>query len=599
MLTHAGLKGVPSSLTLGGFDTNRFATHDVSFELDDAQSPVIALNEIAVVAQPLATSNTATGWVDNSTIVLGPTEADLFTIDSSTPFLWLPESVCLQFEKALGLTYDDNVQLYTFGNRSGQHETLVNWNLTFQFSIADLPGSSKSVSLSLPYAAFDLELSYPYPGLIATQFSAPVNYFPIRKAANATQYTIGRSFLQETYLIVHYERNNFSISQATFSQNVLQDFNLVDITRPKNSTFAGPGVPQTPTLTKADIAGVAVGVAVAFVLLIVILYLGFRLRQDHANKGYIRDKSDARGHGKKRISNNKLIRWLFCLPKPGVATEIGDSTRFTFEAPNDKEIMELPAAKDTQSELEGSTTDVPAYQEAHHKHGTNAVLAIGHDPEKPVELPYRSSARGFFEPETAPKIQFAAPAFMPNKPGNRPHLNRQDSQTTAGISSPSNTPSKRSSKDSSPIFVVSPITPREISPAFSSLDTVSRRGAWYVRDGTAGNTPHTQAAPTSHPIARSEVSEESSVSTVTKEIRRSVTRGFRPEVQINHHAARLDVSGVSEASNAPTVPNQIRQSVSRGFSWHPAQIVEYENLANSPPCSTCPSQRNEARTRQY
>lgn len=563
----------------------------MSFKLDDAQSPVVALNEIAVVAQPLATSKIATGWVNNSKTLLGPAEADLFTIDSSTPFLWLPESVCLQFEKALGLTYDDKVQLYTFSNNPSQHETLVEWNLIFQFSVADLPGPSKSVSLSLPYAALDLELSYPYPGLNATQASTPTNYFPLRKAANASQYTIGRSFLQETYLIVDYERNNFSISQATFSENALRNFNLVDITRPKNSTFAGPNAPQTPTLTKANIAGVAVGVAVAFVLLSIIAFLVFRLRQNRANQAYIRNNSDDIGKSNKTSSNNRFIRWLFRLPKSGVPTEIGNSSRFTaFEAPNDKEIMELPAGKDNQSELEGSNADVPVYEAADGKHGTNAICAIGHDPEKPVELPYRSSARGFFEPENAPKIQFAAPTFNPAKHGNWRNMTRQGSQTTAGVSSPSNTPSRKSSTGSSPMFVVSPITPREMSPAFSSLDTLSRRGAWYVANETTGSTSHARAAPTSHPVARSEVSEESNVSTVTNQVCPSVTGGFRTDLQHSHNVAGSDVSG---ESNSSTVTNQIRQSVSRGFTWQPAQSSELGNLANSPPCSTCPSQPNE------
>lgn len=526
--------------------------------------------------------------MNNKTILLESVEAELFTIDSSTPYLWLPEPICLQFEKALGLSYDNKLQLYTFGNESSRHETLVNWNLTFHFLVADSSGSSKSVTLSLPYAAFDLELNYPYPGLNATEASPPTNYFPLRKASNATQYTIGRSFLQETYLIVDYERNNFSISQATFSQDALQDFNLVDITRPKNSTFTGPEVSQTPTLTKSDIAGVAVGVAVAFVLLIIIAYLGFRLKHDHANRGYIKDRSDNNHKSKGRTSNNNLIRCLFCLPKSETPTEIGNSTRLAFEAPNDKEIMELPAGKDTHSELEGSSTDVPAYQEAHGKHGAPVIYAIGHDPEKPVELPYRSSARGFFEPETTPKVQFAAPASHPAVQGNWRLMDRHDSQTTAGISSPSNSPSKRSSKDSSPMFVVSPITPREISPAFSSLDTLTRRGAWYVANDTTSNMPYRQDAPTSHPVTRSEVSEESSASTVTNQIRQSINRGFAPGVRSDHNPAGSDVS------NAPTVTNQIRQSVSRGFSWLPAQTSEYEDLANSPPCSTCPSQRNAA-----
>jgi len=357
-------------LTLGGFDANRFISHNVNFELNDAQQPVLALNEISVTAHPLPDSKVSPEWASNSMTLLGPAEADLFTIDSTTPYLWLPESVCSQFEKVFGLVYDASVELYTFGTNSSQHEALLDWNMTFQFTVADLPGSTKTVSLSLPYAAFDLQLSYPYPGLNATDASPAVNYFPLRKAANSTQYTIGRSFLQETYLTVDYERNNFSIYQATFSQAALVDMNLVDITRPKNSTYAGPQVSKSSSLGKAEIAGVAVGAALAVILLVVIGVLLFRLRRDQKNKRYIRDRSDDRSR-KTRSSNSRFVRWLFRLPSPDAPTEIGGAAVWAFEAPDDKGVTELPE-KCSHSELEGSTTDVPAYQEADRKnHGEN------------------------------------------------------------------------------------------------------------------------------------------------------------------------------------------------------------------------------------
>ena len=479
MLMTPGLKSVPASLVLGGFDANRFEPHDHTFDLDPNQSPVVALDEITVTAQPLPSSNVSVGWPSNPLKLLGSDEANLFTIDSSTPYLWLPEEVCLEFERAFGLTYDDAVQLYTFGFNSTQHELLVDWNMTFQFAVADLPGSSNSVALSLPYEAFDLQLSYPYPGLNATQTSAPTKYFPLRKAANNTQYTLGRAFLQETYLKVDYERNNFSLFQATFSSNALADTDLVSITRPKNSTFTGPEVaPAKPILSHAGIAGVAVGSAIALISLVSLIVVCMRFRRDNVNHGYIRDYG-GEGQRRKKSSNSKFLRWVFCLPKPETSTEIGGSDRFAFEAPTGRECLELPA-KLSQSELEGSEPDTPAYTEADYKSTGKAVNAIGHDPDKPVELPYRSSARGYYEPEAASKIRLTDSAPAPVKLLRDLHgLTRQDTQTSAGISSPSNTASKRSSKEVSPTFIVSPITPTEASPEFSSLSTIARRDARY------------------------------------------------------------------------------------------------------------------------
>ena len=542
----------------------------MSFELDDAQQPVLALNQISVSAQPLPDSTTTPGWDTNSTTLLGSADADLFTIDSTTPYLWLPENVCSNFEKAFGLVYDTNVQLYTFGSNVSQHQSLVNWNMTFEFTVADLPGSSRTVSLSLPYAAFDLQLKYPYPGLNATDASPSVNYFPIRKAANSTQYIIGRAFLQETYLMVDYERNNFSISQAIFAQDALVDMNLVDITRPKNSTFGGPQVAKSSTLGKAEIAGVAVGAALAVALLVIIGVLGFRLHRDQRNKRYIRDRSDDRSR-KTRSSNSRFVRWLFRLPPPDAPTEIGGAAVWAFEAPNDKGVTELPE-KCSHSELEGSTTDIPAYQEADRKnHGENAVCAIGHDPEKPVELPYRSSARGFFEPEVAPKVQFAPPAFIPPRESQHYRFSRHDTQTTAGISSPSDSPSKRSSKASSPTYLVSPITPRDISPEYSSLTGMARRDAWYVsNDEHFGDQIPRRPTPAVSLLSESIHSANSTGSTSGRRIRKKGSRSLKHQPSVS----LLSESGESECSNTSTVTNRIRKSITRGFSWDPDRFLE-------------------------
>ena len=484
MLMWLGLKSVPASLVLGGFDANRFQPHDITFNLDFGLNPVVALNEIRVTAQPLPTSNVSIEWPSNSTVLLGSVEADLFTIDSSTPYLWLPETVCLEFERAFGLTYDDSVQLYTFGPNSTQHDVLIDWNMTFTFTVADTPGSSNSVSLSLPYEAFDLQLSYPYPKLNATQSSPPTNYFPLRKAANSSQYTLGRSFLQETYLKVDYERNNFSLFQATFSPNALADTDLVSITRPKDSNFTGPmTAPPERILSQAGIAGVVVGSSIALVSLISLVVLYVRLRRHNAKSGYIKEKE---GESPRRIktSNNRLVRWLFRLPKPGTPTEIGGSDRYAFEAPTGQERMELPA-KTSKSELEGSEPDIPAYTEAGCSSTGKAINAIGHDPDKPVELPYCPSARGYYEPKTPPKTRLTDSAPTQLKLLRDLHgLSLQTTQTSAGISSPSIAPSKRSSKEVSPTFIVSPITPTEASPGFSSLSTIARREAWNESRGS-------------------------------------------------------------------------------------------------------------------
>lgn len=534
MLIALGLKSVPASLVLGGFDANRFEPHNITFNLDSNQNPVVALDEITVTARPLPSSNVSTGWSNNSLTLLGSgEEANLFTIDSSTPYLWLPEAVCLEFEKAFGLIYDDSVQLYTFGSNTTQHEVLIGWNMTLQFVLADLQGASNLVSLSLPYEAFDLQLSYPYPGLNATQSSPPTNYFPLRKAANSTQYTIGRTFLQETYLKVDYERNNFSVFQATFSPDALAFTNLISISRPENSTFTGPEVvTPKPILSEAGIAGVAIGGAIALISLICLVVLYIRFRRGNTTRGYVREKGGEDQH-RKKTSNSRFLRWVFCLSEPETPTEIGGSDRFAFEAPTGRECMELPA-KTSKSELEGSEPDTPEYTESDFRSTGKAINAIGHDPDEPVELPYCSSVQGYYEPETSPNTWLSDSPPAPVKLFRDVHgLSRQDTHTTAGISSPSKTPSKRSSKEVSPTFIVSPITPRDASPEFSSLSTIARREArHHLRESRSGQRVR-HGTPTGSDDVKTGGSKSSTGSSATRNIPRSAPRIFSWEADLN------------------------------------------------------------------
>lgn len=542
------------------------------------------MNEIIVTAEPLSASGESTGWDEPSMSLFGSTEASLldantFKIDSSTPFMWLPESTCLKFEKALGLTYDENLRLYTFGNNSSQHERLVKLNMTFQFTIADsLAATDETVKLSLPYKAFDLKLSPSYSGINYTEDS--IDYFPLRKAANSTQYTIGRAFLQESYITVDFERTKFSIHQASFPSDPLNNLNLVDITRPRNSSLPGPHITRKAKMAKGELAGVVIGALSAMVLLVVIGVLCFRIDRDRRNKRYTRDKSDDPYRSddrsrKTKSSNSRFLRWLFRLPPPDAPTEIGGAAVWAFEAPDDRAITELPE-KSFHSELEGSTTgatDVPAYQEADRKrHAENAVCAIGHDPEKPVELPYRSSARGYFEPETALKVQFAPPALIPTRQSQHYRLSRHNTQTSAGISSPSDSPSVRSSKVSSPTFPVSPITPREFSPQeYSSLSGLARREAWYVADDERmGDQIPRRPTPAVSLLSESIHSTNSTGSNSNRRVRKKSSQCLKhiPSVSL------LSESGESEGSNTTTVTSRIRKSISRGFSWDPEQCLD-------------------------
>ena len=207
---------------MGGYDSSRLIPNNVNFDLDSVQNPTLAVKSISVSGVENG------GKID----LLTKSEADLFTIDSTTPFLWLPEKVCARFEQALGLQYDEKLQVYIYP-RPEQQLALTSKNLTFEFSLSDLPASSdREILLSLSGNAFlSHSLSFGYPNWNGTYITPGQPYFPLRKAANSSQFVLGRSFLQETYLIVDFERNNFSLSQAKFPTNSNSP-TLVDIYSP-------------------------------------------------------------------------------------------------------------------------------------------------------------------------------------------------------------------------------------------------------------------------------------------------------------------------------------------------------------------------------
>ena len=177
------LKGSLGSLTLGGYDSSLFEPNgmEFSFSPDDSKSLTVGI-------QSISTTNTLS--TNNETSLLPSSILSL--IDSSVPDIWLPEAACSLFEEAFGLRFDQNTHRYLVN--SSIHAGLLSRNPVITFSLANNvagKGIQNSVRISLPYQAFDLQASSPiYPNT--------TRIFPLRRAANDTQYTLGRAFLQET-----------------------------------------------------------------------------------------------------------------------------------------------------------------------------------------------------------------------------------------------------------------------------------------------------------------------------------------------------------------------------------------------------------------
>lgn len=169
----------PGSLTLGGHDTSLYVPNalSVSFNNQTTQDLTINVNKITLA--------TSTG---NRT--LSPSSFSAF-IDSTTPYMWLPIEVCKLFEDAFGITWDEESQLYLVDAKLTKK--IADMNPTVAFTLTNST-SKVLIDIALPYQAFDLIAK---PPLVKTL----THYFPLKRAANASQITLGRTFLQEAYVV--------------------------------------------------------------------------------------------------------------------------------------------------------------------------------------------------------------------------------------------------------------------------------------------------------------------------------------------------------------------------------------------------------------
>lgn len=231
---------VYGSLTLGGFDTTRFKPNNLTFAFgaDFSRDLLVSLQSVTydtAGSSPLLASS-----------------VDMF-IDSLVTEIWLPVDVCQAFAQQFNLTWNTQGQLYLIDDTA--HTALLAQNPTFTFTIGQAGGGGETIDIVLPYAAFDLNLTAPIVG-------NTTRYFPLKQAQNSSQYTLGRTFLQEAYVIADYERQNFSVSQALFpSTSVAQ--NIVAIHPPgHDSKMNGTG------LSKGAIASIVISVVAIFAIAI-------------------------------------------------------------------------------------------------------------------------------------------------------------------------------------------------------------------------------------------------------------------------------------------------------------------------------------------
>ena len=266
-------------------------------------------------------------------------------IDSTLPYIYLPPKACQLFEDAFGLVWNETLLQYLVDD--ALHESLLAKNPNFTFQIGDTTDAGPTVDIVLPYASFDLIAEDPL-------VYDTTRYFPIQPG-NETQYTLGRTFLQEAYvsdtlvtflaymclsifsryLITNYEHSNFSVCQCRFDDAMPAAL----ITIPPVAT------PSSTHVSRSVIIGASIGAT--SILLLIILLSTWGIRRWRPKKP-INRKSDITAplHGLEvstaysvhEIAHNSLFYGYRELPDSG-KIELQDEKQPSGSA---KEILELP-----------------------------------------------------------------------------------------------------------------------------------------------------------------------------------------------------------------------------------------------------------------
>ena len=213
---------------MGGYDTGRFIPNNVSFDLaqDVARDLVVGLQSIISVES------------NGSQHLLLPSPHLTF-IDSTAPYIYLPPDACALFERVLGLEWNETAQLYLIDDEL--HKELLMRKPKFTFTLGNSLTGGPSVDIVLPYSSFDLTYKPSYD-------ADPIRYFPLLRSADNSQLTLGRTFLQEAYLITNYEYGNFSVSQCIFEEAMTQNLQAI-LPSGVRDLVSQPTAPQQPSVS--------------------------------------------------------------------------------------------------------------------------------------------------------------------------------------------------------------------------------------------------------------------------------------------------------------------------------------------------------------
>ncbi|KAF2468803.1 acid protease [Lindgomyces ingoldianus] len=258
-------KGVPGSAILGGRDESRYTTEGTSIPFPNAgnQTLVVGVQDINFRPDHDIDSNEYS--------LMNGTQGFFAVVDSNLPYLFLPNTICDRFKESFQLDYDSKANMYWVSESA--HDYNTRQNATVSFKIGKDTNSKQFTSIVLPYAALDLSAGFPLNGY---NNNTGRRFFPMKQSSTGV-FVLGRSFLQEAYLTVDYERQNFSLAPAYFSDPMpptrIQPILSTNYVAPKESPSNSPSGGGGGGLAPGTVAGIVVGIVVAFLLGALVAFL--------------------------------------------------------------------------------------------------------------------------------------------------------------------------------------------------------------------------------------------------------------------------------------------------------------------------------------
>lgn len=411
--------GQYAQLIFGGYDSSRFVPNTASFTL----TPDIDRN-IVVGIQSITYSGTT-----QANLLAEPVYA---FIESTDPNFWLPEAACQEFEKVFGLSIDNSTGLYLIN--ATHYSNLEAANPQITFSLANSLSGGATVYIVLPFNAFTLQASYPF-----TQNDT--YYFPLRKAANDTQNTLGRAFLQEAYLTVDYERGNFSVSQCLWNDGATSQITSIVsptyLTNNASSTATPPSSKVASGLKKhlspGAIAGIVISILVFLALAAALTYILLRRRRQRPRSSSKHQKVSSKDITLNNIDKDKSRppTSTSALPAPVYKVYGPDDTFYgegipRIEMPTQQEIYQLPDNDNREGDYMTAAREIRAAATPELE-GSGAQYELQGSEREPSELDDKiSRSQSVLSPKWSPGLfdQGVSPDFPPPRTPRTPDTTR-------------------------------------------------------------------------------------------------------------------------------------------------------------------------------